>query len=155
MSRARRVRISEDTGQIVIVDKAVNVRIVVDDEDPTKKTGDDVRWFAQDGGGPWLIRFAEAEPFSEREYTVPKGGSVSTVNGPVNGEAGRAHSYDVVDPSTGVVKDVGVVKVVASLAETDDEAIEGVLARLADVDDPAVARVVANLTAFKATLGAG
>jgi hypothetical protein len=153
MPSEKPVRISKP-GQIVVVDKVVQVR-------KQGTTQEDVAWNAQDDGGPWLIRFAAAEPFSEREYTVPKGGKVSTVdpgpppvNGPVNGVLGRSYSYEVVDPSTGQTKDVGVVKVVASLAKTDDEAIEGVLASLADVDDPAAANVVASLTAVKTALRA-
>jgi hypothetical protein len=116
------VRISE-TGQIVVVDIVVKVR-----------KQDDVEWTAQDDGGPWLIRFAEAKPFSEIEFTVPRGGSVSTEGKEFNGVVGQAYPYEVhpVPQSTDPV-DVGVVQVVASLAEVDDAAVENMVAMAANL----------------------
>jgi hypothetical protein len=114
------VRISE-TGQIVVVDAVAKVR-----------KQDDVEWIAQDNGGPWSIRFAEARPFSASEYKVEKGKSVKTEGGPINGNVGQAYTYEVhaYPQTTDPPKDVGVVQMVASLAEVDEEAVVDLVASL-------------------------
>jgi hypothetical protein len=97
-------RISEN-GRLV--DRVVQVR---------KNRNEDVAWVAQDGGGPWTIRFDVPFPFRYREYPVPQGDSVRTEGGPVNGVEGQSYRYEVID-STGAPTDHGFIEVVASLAE--------------------------------------
>ena len=46
------------------------------------KTGQDVAWIAQDGGGPWTITF-DTSPFSQSVYTVPRGGIAGTTGGAI------------------------------------------------------------------------
>lgn len=99
------VRISR-TGQII--DRAVAVR---------KSRAENLRWVAQDGGGPWTITFdkdssakgkykvAKGSPFKEDEYEVPRGGSVTTTGGPVKGNPKNTYRYQVRDTTTREVTD--------------------------------------------------
>jgi hypothetical protein len=108
------IRISRE-GQIV--DRAVGVR---------KGRKENVRWQAQDGGGPWTIKFnkvgnhpgepphkypvAPDSPFSTDTYYVPEGGSAATggtaaTDGPVKGDVGTTYRYIVISDRTGMVTD--------------------------------------------------
>ena len=100
------IRISK-TGQII--DRAVAVR---------KSRDENVRWIAQDGGGPWTIEFvdkgssakskykvAKGSPFKEDEYEVPRAGSVATTGGPVKGNPKNTHQYQVRNTTTREVTD--------------------------------------------------
>ena len=69
------------------------------------KTGQDVAWIAQDGGGPWTITF-DTSPFSQSVYLVPRGGIVRTTGGAI-GPAGT-YRYTVRD-ETGKITGQGEV----------------------------------------------
>jgi hypothetical protein len=77
---------------------------------PVKKAkNENVKWSAQDGGGPWIIKFNKAgaaganypvepgSPFSEDSYEVPRGMSIETKGGPVNGKVNKTYRYTVND----------------------------------------------------------
>jgi hypothetical protein len=94
------IRIS-DQGKIEIqVDRKVKVK---------KSKNENVKWVAQDGGGPWIIKFNKAgsvgatypvepgSPFSEPEYKVPRGESIETDGGPVKGKVNKTYRYTVND----------------------------------------------------------
>ena len=106
MPSPKPVRISKTTGLIVPVDRLVKLR-----------KGETVVWVAQDGGGPWRITFSGATPFSQSVYIVPPGGSVNS--GPAIGDEDETYTYEVSPAPTGPQTDVGVVKVVKSMADVD------------------------------------
>ena len=100
------IRISAD-GQVIKADQVAKVK---------KSNKDNVRWVAQDDGGPWIINFNKggiagathpvvpnASPFSQPLYEVPKGMSVETKGGPVNGNPLKTYRYTVTDKVTGIV----------------------------------------------------
>jgi hypothetical protein len=82
----------------VVLDRVANV-----------KTGQDVKWIAQDGGGPWTITF-KTSPFSGNTYTVPRGGTVETTGG-AKGRVRKRYPYSVMD-QTGTITDEGAEIVV-------------------------------------------
>lgn len=100
------VRISRE-GKVVSGDRVVKVK---------KERGDNVRWIAQDGGGPWKITFDKVStdpstypvepgsPFSAAMYDVTAGGSGGSTGGPINGVVFRTYRYRVRNAS-GVVTD--------------------------------------------------
>jgi hypothetical protein len=69
----------------VVLDPVVKVEI-----------GQDLKWIAQNRGGPWTISF-EASPFSQSVYWVPKGGTESTAGGAAPGSVGKIFPYTVSD----------------------------------------------------------
>lgn len=101
------VRISRE-GRIVDPDRAARV---------SQPRHDDVRWIAQDGGGPWKITFgkvnnapstyppAPGSPFTANVYIVDRGGSGGSAGGPIPGAGGRTYRYTVSDFDTGEVTD--------------------------------------------------
>jgi hypothetical protein len=83
---------------------------------PVKKIKkENVKWVAQDGGGPWIIKFDKAgaagakypveqgSPFSRDEYDVPQGGEVQTEDGPTRGKVKHTYRYTVTHKITGDV----------------------------------------------------
>ena len=93
------IRIS-DTGRVFVDDRKKKVK---------KNENENVKWVAQDGGGPWVIKFNKVSavgstypvesgsPFSEDSYVVPRGGSKETVGGPVRGKVKKTYRYTVND----------------------------------------------------------
>jgi hypothetical protein len=68
-----------------------------------KKSDDEkVIWVALGKGGPWKVTFdknADGSPFDDDEYTIEKGESEETDEGPVNGAVGKTYKYNVRDAS--------------------------------------------------------
>jgi hypothetical protein len=76
-----------------------------------------VTWIAQNGGGPWIIKFNKVgavgpqsnhpvesgSPFPSDEYEVPRGGSITTEDGPVRGKVKKTYRYTVTEKLTGKV----------------------------------------------------
>jgi hypothetical protein len=84
--------------------------IEVDRKKAVKKTKDEnVKWVAQNGGGPWVIKFNKVSavganypvepgsPFEQDKYTVPRGGEKATERGPVKGKVKKTYRYTVND----------------------------------------------------------
>ena len=98
------VRISRE-GVVVAADQAVRVR---------RGRHEDVEWIAQDGGGPWLIRFGKpnnpagvalGSPFTTDVFEVDRGGRGSSAGGPMPGTEGNRYRYSVFNRDTGVETD--------------------------------------------------
>jgi hypothetical protein len=83
----------------------------------SKKGNEDATWIATQNGGPWTITFDKrgaggpskypieaGSPFSESSYTVARGASGGSGNGPVKGTPGRTYRYNVKD-ETGKITD--------------------------------------------------
>ena len=82
--------------------------------------GQDVKWVAQDGGGPWTIKFDKGgsagatypvapniNPFSVNTndtFLVPRAGERETNLGPVKGNVNTTYRYTVYDEN-GIPKD--------------------------------------------------
>jgi hypothetical protein len=95
-----------------VVDNEVDQVAKVKKADKTKVT-----WIAQNGGGPWIIKFNKVgsvgpqsnhpvepgSPFPSDEYEVPRGGSKTTEDGPVKGTKNRTYRYTVTEKLTGKV----------------------------------------------------
>ena len=63
-----------------------------------KSDTENVVWVALGNGGPWKVTFdknALGSPFNDDDYTVPRGGSVETNNGPDNGNVNQTYQYNV------------------------------------------------------------
>jgi len=86
--------------QVVRIDKKGRA---LDHVVAVKKSDDEnVIWVALGNGGPWQITFdkdANGSPFDDDDYTVPRGGSVPTTGGPLNGMVGRTYKFNVRDAS--------------------------------------------------------
>ena len=93
-------------GEVIEVDLVAKVK-------KTQKTN--LKWVAQDGCGPWTIKFNKVgsvganypvepgSPFNKDTYEVPRGGSVETEDGPVKGKVKKTYRYTVTNTDTGVV----------------------------------------------------
>jgi hypothetical protein len=101
------IRIS-GTGQVVPEGPDLKKKVKV------KKTkNENVKWVAQDGGGPWIIKFDKSgsagatypvepgiNPFTEdtnAEFLVPRAGEIETDKGPVKGKKNHTYRYTVND----------------------------------------------------------
>jgi hypothetical protein len=90
------------------------IEIVEDRKVRLKKTkNENVKWVAQDGGGPWIIKFDKSgsvgatypvepgiNPFSvdpAEVYLVPRAGERETDIGPVKGKVNHTYRYTVND----------------------------------------------------------
>jgi hypothetical protein len=70
--------------------------------------GQDVKWVAQDGEGPWTVTFGTS-PFTRKTYKVPRGGSKETTGG-ADGTVGKRYGYTVMDETGQITdKDAAVV----------------------------------------------
>jgi len=101
------IRISCE-GQVIEVDRVAKVK-------KTQKTN--LKWVAQDGCGPWTIKFDKVSsvvaranypvepgtPFEKDTYEVPRGGSKETEGGPVKGKVKKTYRYTVTNTVTGEV----------------------------------------------------
>jgi hypothetical protein len=101
---SRPVRISKE-GRVVDADRAMRVR---------RSRHEDLEWVAQDGGGPWLIRFGKANnpagvtpgsPFTTDVFSVDQGKSKCSEGGPVPGSVGNKYQYSVLNRDTEEVID--------------------------------------------------
>jgi hypothetical protein len=82
--------------QVVRIDKKGRA---LDHVVAVKKSDDEnVVWVALGNGGPWKVTFDKntaGSPFNDDDYTVPRGGSVETNNGPVNGNVNQTYQYNI------------------------------------------------------------
>ena len=58
--------------------------------------GQDVKWIAQDGCGPWWVTFPSS-PFSSKKYKVPIGPGGRQTTGGADGTVGQRYGYTVMD----------------------------------------------------------
>ena len=72
--------------------------------------GEDVKWVAQDGGGPWTVTFGTS-PFSRSKYKVPRGGSIQTTGG-ADGTVGKRYGYTVMDEAGEITDKAAAVVIV-------------------------------------------
>ena len=101
-------------GQVVPADRAVPV---------SKVHKEDVRWKADQNGGPWKITFdknAKGSPFTQTSYNITTpGGEVKTSGGAIGGQLGQSYSYrvrhynpaipdQIIDPPTDPDPDIDV-----------------------------------------------
>jgi hypothetical protein len=73
--------------------------------------GEDVNWFAQDGGGPWTVTFATSPFKKSNTYKVPRGTSIQTTDG-ADGTVGKRYGYTVMNETKQITDKAAAVVIV-------------------------------------------
>ena len=73
--------------------------------------GQDVKWVAQDGGGPWTVTFPTSPFKSSNTYKVPRGGSIQTTGG-AKGTVSKRYGYTVMDEAGQITDKTAAVVIV-------------------------------------------